>query len=210
MISSRSSSLYAFATVLLLSSRSLASWRMEGSESPGFRTPAVTAALICSMSCSNCGSGLSMSMVISIGAGAYMYQLNPWYNWLIRFATPTNRLAGFRVRKQGTARRRRRFLAGDDARAILFQVVGDGLDADLHRARGLGGVEILEREKKCSRSLHDLLHRRVGRLIHAAFITRQAHHAGNPRHPRSELGRPQDLVGVGAVRGRPDVGDVER
>jgi len=26
-----------------------------------------------------------MSMVISIGAGAYMYQLNQWYNWLIGF-----------------------------------------------------------------------------------------------------------------------------
>src|ERR1043165_6032706 len=67
MISSRVSSWYALATVLLLSSRSLASWRIEGRVSPGLSTPAVTAALICSMSCSNCGSGLSMSMVISIG-----------------------------------------------------------------------------------------------------------------------------------------------
>src|SRR5262245_17049372 len=65
MMESRVNSWYAFATVLLLRSRSLASWRIEGRESPGFSTPAVTAALTCSMSCSNCGRGLSMSMVIS-------------------------------------------------------------------------------------------------------------------------------------------------
>src|SRR5262245_32067640 len=56
--------------------------------SPGFSTPLVTAALICSMSCSNWGTGLSISMVISIGAGPLpMYHLPPWYNWLTGTAT---------------------------------------------------------------------------------------------------------------------------
>src|SRR5687768_10344040 len=45
---------------------------MDGSASPGFSTPAVTAALICSMSCSNCGRGPSMSMVISIDRHSYV------------------------------------------------------------------------------------------------------------------------------------------
>jgi hypothetical protein len=37
-----------------------------------------------------------------------------------------------------------RELALDDALSVLVQIMGDGLDADLHRAGGLGGVEILE------------------------------------------------------------------
>jgi len=38
----------------------------------------------------------------------------------------------------------------------------------------------------------------------------EADDAGDPRHARGDLGAPEDLVGVGAVGGRPDVGDVER
>src|SRR6187399_1538607 len=143
MIESRVSSWYAFATVLLLSSRSLASWRIEGSESPGFRTPAVTAALICSMSCSNCGRGLSMSMVISIGGDRLDVPVEP----MVQLAQQICNLDEF-------ASRFSKARAGDGPAPpppscwrrclrIFFQALRDALGTDLHRARRLGGVEIL-------------------------------------------------------------------
>jgi len=112
--------------------------------------------------------------------------------------------------KQGTARRRGRFLGGDHARTIFFEVISDRLDADLHGTCGLGGIKILKREEKRSRLLDDLLHWRVCGLIHPALVARQAHHTSDPGHPSGELRSPQDFVRVGAVRGRPHIGDVER
>src|SRR5262245_16402528 len=49
--------------------------------------------------------------------------------------------------EQGTSRPRRRLLFLDDPSGMLLQIVRNGLDPDLHRARRFGGVEILEREE---------------------------------------------------------------
>ena len=57
---------------------------------------------------------------------------------------------------------------------------------------------------------HDFLRGRVGRLIHAAFITREAQHAGDPRKTRREFCAPQNFIRVAAVRRSPHVGDIER
>src|SRR5271155_2910173 len=85
--------------------------------------------------------------------------------------------------KQGTAWRRCRFLGGDHACTIFFEVISDRLNADLHGTCRLGGIKILKREEKRSRLLDDLLHWRVGGLIHPALVARQAHHASDPGHP---------------------------
>jgi len=51
--------------------------------------------------------------------------------------------AGLRRRQERTARRHRRLLLLDDRAGVLLEVVGDRLNADLHRPGGLGGVERL-------------------------------------------------------------------
>src|SRR5262245_42965131 len=71
---------------------------MEGSASPGFKVPAVTAALICAISCSNWGRGSSMSMLICMKRSGdlargeememEMYQLSQWYMWTYTIASP--------------------------------------------------------------------------------------------------------------------------
>src|SRR5437764_12388773 len=80
----------------------------------------------------------------------------------------------FPCRQQRAAGRRHRFLALDDGGGIALEIVRDRLHPDLHRARRLGGVEVLEREEQRARALDDLLHRRVRRLVHSALVRRQA------------------------------------
>src|SRR5437762_4269578 len=84
-------------------------------------------------------------------------------------------------RQQRAAGRRRRLLALDDGGRVALEVMGDRLHPDLHRAGRLGGVEVLEREEEGARALDDLLHRGVGRLVHAAFVGGQPDHARDPR-----------------------------
>src|SRR6185312_12387107 len=49
------------------------------------------------MSCSNCGMGLSMSMVMSIGGlERHMYQSNQWYNWSTGFASPAVGISSYK------------------------------------------------------------------------------------------------------------------
>src|SRR3970040_2111954 len=94
-----------------------------------------------------------------------------------------------RTLEERAARGARGFLLRDDLGRVLLQVVRDGLYADLDRARGLGGIQVLEREEQRPRALDDLLHRRVGRLVHAAFVALDPHPAGDPRHARGGLRR---------------------
>src|SRR5262249_53077565 len=90
-----------------------------------------------------------------------------------------------------------------------FQIVRDGLDADLHGAGRLRAVEILEGKKQRAGALDDLLHRGECRLIHAALVARQADDARHPRQPCPDLGAPENFIGVAAVGGGPHVGNVE-
>ena len=92
---------------------------------------------------------------------------------------------------------------------IFRQIVDDGLDANFDAAGGLGGIQIAEFEEQRACRFHDFLRRRVGGLVHAAFVARQPQHAGNPRKPRGEFRSPHNFVRVAAVGRRPHVRDVE-
>src|SRR6266853_506411 len=98
-----------------------------------------------------------------------------------------------------------------DALVLVFrQIVNDGFDTNLDAAGRLRGVEISEFKEKSSSGFDDFLRGRIGWLIHAAFIARQAEDARNPREAGGELCPPQDFVRVTAVGGSPHVGDIER
>ncbi len=85
----------------------------------------------------------------------------------------------------------------------------DGFDADLDAAGGFGGVEVTEFEEEGAGGFDDFLSGGVGGLVHAAFVAGEADDAGDPRAAGGDFGAPEDFIGVAAVGGGPDVGDVE-
>src|SRR5713226_4724580 len=87
--------------------------------------------------------------------------------------------------------------------------MNDSFHADLYAATRLCRIEITELEEKRPGRFHDLLRWRVRRLIHAAFITRQSDHTGNPWAAGCHLRSPHDLVRIAAVRRSPYIRDVE-
>src|SRR6266853_3818237 len=98
----------------------------------------------------------------------------------------------------------------DDLVRVFRQIVNDSFDTNFDAAGRLRGIEITEFEKKSSSGFDDFLRGRIGWLIHAAFIARQAEDARNPWEAGGELCPPQDFVRVTAVGGSPHVGDIER
>ena len=87
--------------------------------------------------------------------------------------------------------------------------MNDGFDADLDAASGLGGIEIAKFEKERAAGFDDFLRGGVSGLVHAALVAGEANDTSDPGTARGEFGAPHDFVGVAAVRGSPDVGDVE-
>ena len=110
---------------------------------------------------------------------------------------------------QGAIRRQAGEFFLNDPGGILRHVVQDRFIADFDATGWLGRVQVAELEKQRPGGFHDLLGRGIGGLVHAAFVARKPDHAGNPRAPCRRLGSPQDFIGITAVRGSPDIGNIE-
>ena len=72
----------------------------------------------------------------------------------------------------------------------------------------LGSIQIAKLEIECPRGFDDLLHWRIGWLVHTALVTGEMEHTRRPRTPSTHFGAPHDLVGVTA--GEADIRDIKR